>query len=221
MPASPTANIKPANLMVRDGVILVIDVAFAELRPTPWRQAVDLANMMLCLALRSNAQQVYERARLQFSVEEITEGFAAARGLALPSQLRRALPVRRPRSSTVSSCGFSLSGRGRSRSSAGPPAESSLWAAFVVLLFLFCVNFTKLFTNDDASRTSSSVDSIDCTDERYLEQLWIEAQSVQSATLVPCVASLPVGWSLGNVYANSGRSGFTIDHDRADRTHSR
>ena len=47
-------DIKPANLMVRDGRILLIDVAFAELRPTPWRQAVDLANMMLCLALRSS-----------------------------------------------------------------------------------------------------------------------------------------------------------------------
>ncbi len=36
-------DIKPANLMVRDGHIVLIDVAFAELRPTPWRQAVDLA----------------------------------------------------------------------------------------------------------------------------------------------------------------------------------
>ena len=84
-------DIKPANVMVRDGHILLIDVAFAELRPTPWRQAVDLANMMLCLALRSSAQQVYDRARLQFTVEELSEAFAAARGLALPSQLRRAL----------------------------------------------------------------------------------------------------------------------------------
>ena len=84
-------DIKPANLMVRDGRILLIDVAFAELRPTPWRQAVDLANMMLCLALRSSAQQVYDRALRQFTVEEVSEAFAAARGLALPSQLRRAL----------------------------------------------------------------------------------------------------------------------------------
>ena len=60
-------DIKPANLMVRDGHILLIDVAFAELRPTPWRQAVDLANMMLCLALRSSAQQVYDRALRQFT----------------------------------------------------------------------------------------------------------------------------------------------------------
>jgi hypothetical protein len=43
----------------------------------------------------------------------------------------------------------------------------------------------------------------------------MEAQAVQTASLVPCIASLPVGWSLGEVYANSGRSAFTVDHDRA------
>ncbi|HEX2158734.1 MAG TPA: phosphatase PAP2 family protein [Actinomycetes bacterium] len=84
-------DIKPANLLVRDGRMLLIDVAFVEARPTPWRQAVDLANMMLCLALRSDPRQVYERALRQFSVEEITEAFAATRGLAMPSQLRRML----------------------------------------------------------------------------------------------------------------------------------
>ena len=55
-------DIKPANLLVRDGHLLLIDVAFAEVRPTPWRQAVDLANMMLCLALRASAGRVYQRA---------------------------------------------------------------------------------------------------------------------------------------------------------------
>src|SRR6185503_7448291 len=82
-------DIKPANLLVRDGRLLLIDVAFTEARPSPWREAVDLANMMLCLALRTDPGRVYRRALRQFSVEEITEGFAAARGLALPSQLRR------------------------------------------------------------------------------------------------------------------------------------
>ncbi|MFL6225077.1 MAG: phosphatase PAP2 family protein, partial [Actinomycetes bacterium] len=84
-------DIKPANLLVRDGRMLLIDVAFVEARPSPWRQAVDLANMMLCLALRGDPARVYERALRQFTVAEITEGFAAARGLALPSQLRRML----------------------------------------------------------------------------------------------------------------------------------
>jgi tRNA A-37 threonylcarbamoyl transferase component Bud32/membrane-associated phospholipid phosphatase len=81
-------DIKPANLLVRDGRLLLIDSAFTEIRPTPWRQAVDLANMMLVLALRSDAEHVYERARLYFSVDEIAEAFAATRGLTMPSQLR-------------------------------------------------------------------------------------------------------------------------------------
>jgi membrane-associated phospholipid phosphatase/tRNA A-37 threonylcarbamoyl transferase component Bud32 len=84
-------DIKPANLLVRDGTLLVIDTAFAEVRPSPWRQAVDLANMMLVLGLRTSAEQVYARARRQFSDEEIAEAFAATRGLTMPSQLRRML----------------------------------------------------------------------------------------------------------------------------------
>jgi tRNA A-37 threonylcarbamoyl transferase component Bud32/membrane-associated phospholipid phosphatase len=82
-------DIKPANLLVRDGRVHLIDVFFAEVRPSPWRQAVDLANMMLVLATRSSPERVYERAMLQFRVDEIAEAFAATRGLTMPSQLRR------------------------------------------------------------------------------------------------------------------------------------
>jgi membrane-associated phospholipid phosphatase len=82
-------DIKPANLLVRDGRIHLIDVFFAEVRPSPWRQAVDLANMMLVLATRSSPRQVYERTRLQFNDDEIAEAFAATRGFTMPSQLRR------------------------------------------------------------------------------------------------------------------------------------
>ncbi|MCW2635103.1 MAG: rane protein of unknown function, putative kinase domain [Blastococcus sp.] len=84
-------DIKPANLMVRGGTLFLIDTAFAEVRPSPWRQAVDLANMMLVLGLRTSAERVYQRARRQFSDEEIAEAFAATRGLTMPSQLRRML----------------------------------------------------------------------------------------------------------------------------------
>jgi membrane-associated phospholipid phosphatase len=84
-------DIKPANLLVRDGRLVMIDPAFAQLRPSPWRQAVDLANMMLVLGLRTSAQRVYERTRLQFDDDEIAEAFAATRGLTMPSQLRRML----------------------------------------------------------------------------------------------------------------------------------
>jgi tRNA A-37 threonylcarbamoyl transferase component Bud32/membrane-associated phospholipid phosphatase len=84
-------DIKPANLLVRDGKVHLIDVFFSEVQPTPWRQAVDLANMMLVLACSSSAELVYERALRQFSVDEISEAFAATRGITMPSQLRRML----------------------------------------------------------------------------------------------------------------------------------
>jgi tRNA A-37 threonylcarbamoyl transferase component Bud32 len=84
-------DIKPANLLVRDGRLYLIDVFFTEVRPSPWRQGVDLANMLLVLALRSEPKLVYERAVRQFTVQEIGEAFAATRGLTMPSQLRRML----------------------------------------------------------------------------------------------------------------------------------
>src|SRR4030095_11985729 len=70
------------------GRMVLIDVAFVQVHPSPWRQAVDLANMMLCLALRSSPEVVYRHAPHLFTVQEITEGFAATRGLTMPSQLR-------------------------------------------------------------------------------------------------------------------------------------
>jgi tRNA A-37 threonylcarbamoyl transferase component Bud32 len=82
-------DIKPANLLVCNGQVKLIDSAFGEVRPSPWRQAVDLGNMMLVLALRTDAERVYQRALRLFSVEEIEEAFAATRGLTMPSQLRQ------------------------------------------------------------------------------------------------------------------------------------
>jgi tRNA A-37 threonylcarbamoyl transferase component Bud32/membrane-associated phospholipid phosphatase len=84
-------DIKPANILVRDGTALLIDVAFAEVRPTPWRQAVDLANMMLILGLHAPPELVVERALRVFTDDDLAEAFAAARGVASPSQLRSEL----------------------------------------------------------------------------------------------------------------------------------
>jgi tRNA A-37 threonylcarbamoyl transferase component Bud32/membrane-associated phospholipid phosphatase len=81
-------DIKPANLMVRAGRLHLIDSAFGQIRPSPWRQAVDLGNMLLVLALRTDARRVYQRALVRFSVDEIVEAFAATRGLTMPTQLR-------------------------------------------------------------------------------------------------------------------------------------
>ena len=84
-------DVKPGNLLVRDGRVLLIDLAFAAVRPSPWRQAVDLANMMLTLALYSTPDLVYERAIRRFTPDEISEAFAATRSVTVPSQLRALL----------------------------------------------------------------------------------------------------------------------------------
>jgi tRNA A-37 threonylcarbamoyl transferase component Bud32 len=84
-------DIKPANLLVVDGHLQLIDVSGLEVRPSPWRQAVDLANMMLVLALRTDAERVYQRALERFTAEEIAEAFAAAQGMAMPTELQRHL----------------------------------------------------------------------------------------------------------------------------------
>jgi tRNA A-37 threonylcarbamoyl transferase component Bud32 len=205
-------DIKPANLLVRDGRMLLIDVAFIQARPSPWRQAVDLANMMLCLALRSDPRQVYERALRQFSVQEITEGFAAARGLALPSQLRHLLRAQ----------GRDLHGE-FTRLLPTPPQPVSIqrWSArrvgllaLVAVLLAFTVQqIVGGFANNEAGKTPLNISNLDCV---HLEPLWLMAQSVPSASLVPCVrAPLPVGWSVGNVTVNDGRSVLTLNHDRA------
>ena len=84
-------DVKPANLMVRGSELKLIDVFFVQVRPSPWRQAVDLANMMLVLALRSDAERVYQAALRSFTEDDIAEAFAATRGVASPTQLRNEL----------------------------------------------------------------------------------------------------------------------------------
>ncbi|HJR97823.1 MAG TPA: phosphatase PAP2 family protein [Actinomycetota bacterium] len=89
-------DIKPGNVLVRGDQVFLIDVAFGQLRPTPWRQVVDLANMMLVLGLASSPERVYERAVQMFEPDEIGEAFGAARGPAIPRQLREHLKEHAP-----------------------------------------------------------------------------------------------------------------------------
>jgi tRNA A-37 threonylcarbamoyl transferase component Bud32 len=207
-------DVKPANLLVRDGRLLLIDVAFVEARPSPWRQAVDLANMMLCLALRSSPEQVYRRALRQFSVEEVSEGFAAARGLALPSQLRRML---RDESRDLHAEFVRLlpTPPRPIRVQRWSARRVGLWVLVVALLVVVGVTIASpLVDRDTATKTPLEVDDVSCSN---LEPLWLMAQSVPSASLVPCVQVIPVGWSVAEVAVNSGRSLITVDHDRAGR----
>jgi tRNA A-37 threonylcarbamoyl transferase component Bud32/membrane-associated phospholipid phosphatase len=202
-------DIKPANLLVRDGRLHLIDVFFAQLHPSPWRQAVDLANMLLCLALRSSPQRVYQRALRQFSVGEITEAFAAARGLALPSQLRRM-----------------MRDQGRDlhaefvRLLPTPPRPVAIqrWSTRRVALLLLVVLvllpiaipmawvFASSSSNPSAGTTVRG-GSASCT---QLEELWLQAQAVPSASRIPCVQAFPVG-TRGGLRVRNGESVLQID----------
>jgi tRNA A-37 threonylcarbamoyl transferase component Bud32/membrane-associated phospholipid phosphatase len=204
-------DIKPANLLVRDGRMLLIDVAFIEARPSPWRQAVDLANMMLCLALRSSPELVYQRALRQFSVEEISEGFAAARGLALPSQLRRMLRAQ-GRDLHAEFVRLLPSPPQPIRIQRWSLRRIGLWLLVLALLVLVGNTIVESVTNNEAGQTPLNIQNLSCTDP---EPLWLEAQSVPSASLVPCLRSLPTGWTLARVNVNDGRSVLILDHDRA------
>jgi hypothetical protein len=90
-------DVKPANVMVHHGRVRLIDVAFGTVRPTPWRQAVDLANMMLVLGAGADPEVVYRRALQFFAPEDIAEAFAATRGITIPRQLAGAVKDRRRR----------------------------------------------------------------------------------------------------------------------------
>jgi hypothetical protein len=87
-----------------------------------------------------------------------------------------------------------------------------LWAAIVLLLVLVAQNPTVVFDNRMAVRTSLNLHSLDCA---QLEPLWLEAQSVPSASLVPCVRTRLPGWTVADVAVNDGRTVLALDHDRA------
>jgi membrane-associated phospholipid phosphatase/tRNA A-37 threonylcarbamoyl transferase component Bud32 len=200
-------DIKPANLLVRDGRMLLIDVAFVESRPSPWRQAVDLANMMLCLALRCDPGLVYERALRQFSVEEITEAFAATRGLAMPSQLRHMLRAQGrdvhaefldllpQRPVPISNQRFSL-------------RRFGLGLMVLLVLAIIVPAFVSWALQTDRDNASLYTSDIACDDQ---QALWLMAQAVPSSPVVPCLELDPGGWSLNDVKASSGLATIVFD----------
>jgi hypothetical protein len=65
--------------------------------------------------------------------------------------------------------------------------------------------------NHEPNTTRLQIINLDCAD---LEPLWLQAQSVPSASLVPCVELLP-GWRMLGANARNGWSEFTLNHDQA------
>jgi serine/threonine-protein kinase RIO1 len=120
-------DVKPANLMVQNDELRLIDVFFVQVRPSPWRQAVDLANMMMVLALRTDAPRVYEHALQFFTPDEIGEAFAATRGVASPTQLR----------SLMKQQGVDLLAEFRALAPPHPPIRIQRWSVRRVVLTLW------------------------------------------------------------------------------------
>ena len=199
-------DIKPGNLMVRGGQLLLIDVAFAQVRPSPWRQAVDLGNMMLVLAVRSEPERVYNRALRYFTPEELGEAFAATRGVASPTQLR-AFMKRYPRDVLAVF---------RSLAPPRKPIVLQRWsvrrvvvACGMLLATLFAVNVgLSAFSPLD----NPEVNPPECGTSN---SLILAAQAVPSATQLPCVAEHPTGWGVEVAQIASGYAEFWLDSDKA------
>ena len=84
-------DVKPSNVLVQGHRVVLIDMSFGELRPSRWRQAVDLANMMLTLAVVAGPRRVLERSGRLFAPDEVAEAFPVTSSLTVPRQLRRLL----------------------------------------------------------------------------------------------------------------------------------
>jgi len=200
-------DVKPTNLLVRNGHLQLVDVSGLEIRPSPWRQAVDLGNMMLVLAVGSTPERVYQHALQYFTPEEIAEAFAATRGVASPSQLR--LMIKQdPRD---------LLGQFRRLAPARRPIPIQRWsvrrvalaAGLVVSLVVAVGGTVYLLTPDQDFEIPFRPD---CRPQTVTVLM---AQAVPTATAVPCIEALPTGLSFASAIAHNGEARFWLDSDRA------
>ena len=201
-------DIKPGNLMVRAGQLLLIDVAFAQVRPSPWRQAVDLGNMMLVLAVRTDPARVYQRAQRYFTEAELAEAFAATRGVASPTQLR-AFMKRDPRD---------LLAEFRKLAPQRQPVVLQRWslrrvsgaaAMLAVIVAVTYVGYTLL-----TPVRNLGAQAPECGTGHAMI---LAAQAVPSAALLPCIAALPSGWTAPGTDAEiaSGQASFWLNSGQA------
>jgi tRNA A-37 threonylcarbamoyl transferase component Bud32/membrane-associated phospholipid phosphatase len=230
-------DIKPANVLVRDDKVLLIDVAFAQIRPSPWREAVDLANMMIVLSLRTTPELVYERALRYFTPQEIAEALASVSEAGRPSlhQMLRA-------------DGRDLLATFRELAPPHPPVKVQRWSARrigltgavavtgVLVIALALANLSgggvvdppirQVFERVWPPRPATSFQrqplgtiaqdplSPVCDDSRA-GTLMLMAQAVPEAALIPCIADPPAGWSLSGIHIREGGADLRFDSDRA------
>ncbi len=199
-------DIKPGNLMVRGRQLLLIDVMFVQVRPSPWRQAVDLGNMMLVLAVRTDPGRVYQRALQYFTEAELAEAFAATRGVASPTQLR-AFMKRDPRD---------LLAEFRKLAPQRRPIVLQRWSArrvclAVAMLAIFAIP-AVVGIGLLLPAGNPSVHAPACGTGHAMI---LAAQAIPSAAFLPCIAALPSGWTAADAEIASGRATFGLSDDAA------
>jgi hypothetical protein len=193
--------------MVRDGQLLLIDVFFVQVRPSPWRQAVDLGNMMLVLAVRSDPRRVYRRALHYFTAAELAEAFAATRGVASPTQLRTFMK-RDPRD---------LLSEFRALAPERPPIVLQRWNIRRVALAAAMLGVIAVAVAETANAFFPAAENLGAYAPSCGtgHSMILSAQAVPSAAMLPCLAALPTGWSIGGVDIASGKVSLWLDSDRA------
>jgi membrane-associated phospholipid phosphatase len=199
-------DIKPGNLMVRDGQLLLIDVFFAQVRPSPWRQAVDLGNMMLVLAVRTDPGRVYRRALNYFTPDELAEAFAATRGVASPTQLRAFLK-KDPRD---------LLSEFRALTPPRRPIALQRWGTRRVTLAIavLVVTVIALYISASAFKPAAAIGGYPPVCGTGHSMI-LSAQAVPSSAKLPCIAALPSGWTVDSSDISNGQVRFWLNSDRA------
>ena len=195
-------DVKPANLMVRDSQVLLIDVFFVQVCPSPWRQAVDLANMMLVLAVQTDAPSVYRQGVKYFTPDEIAEAFAAARGVASPTQLRQFLKRD----------GRDLVSEFRSLVPPRRPFAVQRWSARRVVLGLALVAASVIGAIAGAILFVPVQDlSVPVPECGTGKSMILMAQAVPTATRLPCIEALPAEWSIeSQAIVHAGEATFRL-----------
>src|SRR3954470_16413988 len=196
----PHRDIKPANLMVQDGHVKLIDVFFVQVRPSAWRQAVDLGNMMLVLALRSDPDRVYAKALEYFTADDLSEAFAATRGVASPTQLRQ----------SMKQDGRDLLAHFRELAPKRKPIAIQRWSIRRVALIVAAIAIVSISLSLAIPLffpTRGAVLPPNCDAERTMITF---AQAVPTAAKIPCVSELPVGWNTPVAQAVNDKAWFQV-----------
>jgi len=156
--------------------------------------------MMLVLALRSDAQTVYRQALEYFTPDELAEAFSAARGVASPTQLRSMMKQARPE----------LLEEFRALAPQRRPIGTQRWSVRrvgLILLTLLIVYFAAVSSVLLFFPSRGEVLTPSCGTDRAMVLM---AQAVPSATRLPCVRTLPLGWGISTATIVRGRATITL-----------